>query len=36
MTMDRIKAFALGCVELGSLMAFMGALMLWADAMARV
>lgn len=36
MTMDRIKTFALGCAELGSLMAFMGALVLWAEAMARV
>lgn len=33
--MDRIKAFAVGCVELGSVCVFLGALMLWAEALAR-
>lgn len=36
MDMDHVRAFALGCIELGSLFAFMGALMLWADALAMV
>lgn len=34
--MDDLKAFALGCAELGSVCAFLGALALWAEALSRI
>lgn len=36
MALDQVKAFVVGCVELGSICAFMGALFLWADLVQNV
>lgn len=36
MSLDRVRSFACGCLELGSVASFIGALWLWADALSRV
>jgi hypothetical protein len=36
MRLEQVRSFAVGCLELGSLFAFIGALMLWADALTLV
>lgn len=36
MSYGELKSFALGCVELASVCAFLGAVFLWADAAMRV
>jgi len=33
---DQLKSFAFGCLELGSVAVFVGALALWADIMTAV
>lgn len=36
MEFDQIKAFAFGCLELGSVAVFLGALVVWAEALGSV
>lgn len=36
MTWTTVRAFAGGCLELGSVMLFLGAVILWADAFGAV
>lgn len=36
MSFEDVRSFAAGCVELASICAFLGAVMLWADAVMRV
>jgi hypothetical protein len=36
MDMHPVRAFAVGCLELGSVATFLGALWVWADVLGRV